>query len=575
MRYLVLAADFDGTIAREGKVAPATVAALERLAATGRKLVLVTGRELDELLAIFPEIGVFHRVVAENGALLYNPATRAARALGAPPPTTFVQELERRGVVPLSVGESIIATVEPNERIVLEAIRDLGLEMQVIFNKGAVMVLPASVNKASGLQAALAELGLSVRNVVAIGDAENDHALLREAEYGVAVANAIPTLKEKADRASTLEAGDAVAELIDDLIAHDLAQTPRRAPRRRLLLGTRDDGVIVRLPTAGYSAVVAGPSGSGKSMVATGLLERLAGAGYQLCAIDPEGHYAAVGDAIVFGTAERPPTAEEVFTALEKPDANVIVNLVGMAVGDRAPFFTGLIPRLAELRARTGRPHWILVAEAHHLLPRDGAARSPLAAERHGWIYVTAHPESVAPTVLSSADVVLGMGAEAGATLGKVAAAVGVAAPAVDGARIEAGEALMWVRSRREAPFKIRLAPSEVESRRERRKRVAGELPPDRSFYFRGPDGKLNLRAQNLALFVQIAEGVDEGTWLHHLGQGDYSRWLRESMKDDALAERVAEVEREHNPASQETRARVRAAIEEHYSLPAATSSAG
>ena len=406
MRYLVLAADFDGTIARDGKVAPATVAALERLAATGRKLVLVTGRELDELLAIFPEIGVFHRVVAENGALLYNPATRAARALGAPPPTTFVQELERRGVAPLSVGESIVATVEPNERIVLDAIRDLGLEMQVIFNKGAVMVLPASVNKASGLKAALAELGLSVRNVVAIGDAENDHALLREAEYGVAVANAIPTLKEKADRASTLEAGDAVAELIEDLIAHDLAQTPRRAPRRRLLVGTRDDGLIVRLPTAGYSVVVTGPSGSGKSMVATGLLERLAAAGYQLCVIDPEGHYAAVGDAIVFGTAERPPTAEEVFTALEKPDANVIVNLVAMAVGDRAPFFTGLVPRLTELRARTGRPHWILVAEAHHLLARDGAAaKSLLAAERRGLIYVTAHPESVAPAVLASADV--------------------------------------------------------------------------------------------------------------------------------------------------------------------------
>jgi hydroxymethylpyrimidine pyrophosphatase-like HAD family hydrolase len=569
MRYLVLAADFDGTIARDGKVAPATVAALERLAATGRKLVLVTGRELDELFAIFPEIGVFHRVVAENGALLYNPATRAARVLGAPPPPTFVQELERRGVAPLSVGESIVATVEPNERIVLDAIRDLGLEMQVIFNKGAVMVLPASVNKASGLKAALAELGLSVRNVVAIGDAENDHALLREAEYGVAVANAIPTLKEKADRISALEAGDAVAELIEDLIAHDLAQTPRRAPRRRLLVGTRDDGVMVHLPTAGYSVVVAGPSGSGKSMVATGLLERAAAAGYQLCAIDPEGHYAAIGDAIAFGTAERPPTAEEVFTALEKPDANVIVSFVGMAVRDRAPFFAGLIPRLVELRARTGRPHWILVAEAHHLLPRDGAAaKSLLAAERRGFIYVTAHPESVAPAVLSSADVALAMGAETGATLGKVATAAGVAAPAVDGVRIEAGEALMWVRSRREAPFRIRVAPSEVESRRERRKRVAGELPPDRSFYFRGPDGKLNLRAQNLALFLQIAEGVDERTWLHHLGQGDYSRWLRESMNDDALAARVAEVERAHNLASQETRARVRAAIEERYALP-------
>src|SRR5262245_30324507 len=167
MRYLVLAADFDGTLASDGRVAATTVDALERFAATGRKLVLVTGRELDELLAIFPGVGVFDRVVAENGALLYRPETRERAALGDPPPAAFVRELERRGVAPLSVGRSIVATVHPNERVVLDTIRDLGLELHVIFNKGAVMVLPAAVNKASGLKAALGELGLSLRNAVA------------------------------------------------------------------------------------------------------------------------------------------------------------------------------------------------------------------------------------------------------------------------------------------------------------------------------------------------------------------------------------------------------------------------
>ena len=224
MRYLVLATDYDGTLALNNRVAPDTVDALRRLAATGRKLVLVTGRELDELLAIFPEIELFDRVVAENGALLYTPATRKRKSLGEPPPAAFVAELARRGVDPLAVGETIVATVEPNETIVLETIRDLGLELQVIFNKGAVMVLPASVNKASGLQAALADMGLSARNVVAIGDAENDHALLRSVEYGVAVANAIAPLKQEADRTSELDHGAAVIELVDALIEHDLAR---------------------------------------------------------------------------------------------------------------------------------------------------------------------------------------------------------------------------------------------------------------------------------------------------------------------------------------------------------------
>ena len=182
MRYLVLATDYDGTLALQQRVAPDTVDALRRLAATGRKLVLVTGRELDELLAIFPEMELFHRVVAENGALLYNPGDRAAEVLGEPPPATFVAELERRGVDAAAVGE-IDRRDRRTERDAScsTTIRDLGLEIQVIFNKGAVMVLPASVNKASGPQAALAELGLSARNVVAIGDAENDHALLRDA----------------------------------------------------------------------------------------------------------------------------------------------------------------------------------------------------------------------------------------------------------------------------------------------------------------------------------------------------------------------------------------------------------
>jgi hydroxymethylpyrimidine pyrophosphatase-like HAD family hydrolase len=226
MRYLALAADFDGTIARDGRVAPATVAALERLAATGRKLILVTGRELDDLLALFPELTVFDRVVAENGALLYCPATRNRTDLADAPPAPFVRELECRGVAPLAVGRSIVATAEPNEIIVLETIRDLGLELQVIFNKGAVMVLPPSVNKASGLQAALADLGLSPRDAAAIGDAENDHALLRAAGYGVAVANAVPMLQRAADRVSALTGADAVIELVEELIADDPAVTP-------------------------------------------------------------------------------------------------------------------------------------------------------------------------------------------------------------------------------------------------------------------------------------------------------------------------------------------------------------
>jgi HAD superfamily hydrolase (TIGR01484 family) len=229
VRYLVLATDYDGTLAHDGKVDPATVAALERVLASGRKLILVTGRELDDLRSVFDHLDVFEWVVAENGAMLYRPSSREEKVLAEHPPEPFIEALQRRGV-PLSVGRVIVATREPHKQMVLEAIRDLGLELQVIFNKGAVMVLPAGVHKGTGLAAALRELELSLHNVVGIGDAENDHAFLSLCECFAAVANALPLLKQKADLVTRADNGAGVRELIEELLANDLGGRSRGRP---------------------------------------------------------------------------------------------------------------------------------------------------------------------------------------------------------------------------------------------------------------------------------------------------------------------------------------------------------
>src|SRR6516162_4894896 len=155
MRYHALAADYDVTLAHHGRIDEPTWTALRKLRESGRKMIMVTGRELDELLALLPSPDVFDRIVAENGALVYAPATREVRAICEPPPALFVDELARRGVQKLSVGRVIVATWEPYQDTVLHTIRDLGLELQVIFNKGAVMVLPTGINKATGLASAL------------------------------------------------------------------------------------------------------------------------------------------------------------------------------------------------------------------------------------------------------------------------------------------------------------------------------------------------------------------------------------------------------------------------------------
>jgi hydroxymethylpyrimidine pyrophosphatase-like HAD family hydrolase len=232
MHFAALATDYDGTLAEDGIVAPSTLRALERLKETGRKLLLVTGRELPDLYRVFADADLFDLIVAENGALLYEPATKAEDVLGGAPPPSFLKWLREHRVSPLSVGRSIVATVEPNEAIVLDAVRELGLELEIIFNKRAVMVLPPGVNKASGLAAALARLKLSPLNVVAIGDAENDHALLKASGCAVAVANALPTVKADADFVTTAARGAGVAELIERLIDDDLAAIVARAKHR-------------------------------------------------------------------------------------------------------------------------------------------------------------------------------------------------------------------------------------------------------------------------------------------------------------------------------------------------------
>jgi hydroxymethylpyrimidine pyrophosphatase-like HAD family hydrolase len=221
MRYIAFATDYDGTLAEGGRVDPAAIEALERLRGSGRRLILVTGRGLDDLGRVFPRFDLFERVVAENGALLFRPDRRESRVLCPPPPPAFLEQLRRRGV-PAEAGSVIVATLSPHDAEVRKAIQDLGLELQLIFNKGSVMVLPSGVDKATGLQAALEGMGIPAHNVVAIGDGENDCGMLELAGCGVAVANAVQSLREQADAVMSGDHGRGVVELVERLLADDL-----------------------------------------------------------------------------------------------------------------------------------------------------------------------------------------------------------------------------------------------------------------------------------------------------------------------------------------------------------------
>jgi hydroxymethylpyrimidine pyrophosphatase-like HAD family hydrolase len=228
MRFQVLATDYDGTIAHDGVVDDETVKALKHAKGKGLRLVMVTGRELTELFNVFEHIGLFERIVAENGAVLFDPATKVVDQISTPPPPALVERLQRASI-PLSVGHSIVATVEPYEHQVLEAIRELGLEWHVIFNKGSVMALPSDMTKATGLAPALAALEVLPERTVGVGDAENDQAFLRMCGLAVAVDNALPAVKEMADVVTAGARGAGVSELIGRLLDGEFETFSRKA----------------------------------------------------------------------------------------------------------------------------------------------------------------------------------------------------------------------------------------------------------------------------------------------------------------------------------------------------------
>jgi hypothetical protein len=513
---------------------------------------------------VFPELDRFDAVVAENGALLFLPQSAEERPIAPEPPADFVAALRARGVDPLSVGRSIVATWEPNETKVLEAIHELGLEWQIIFNKGAVMVLPPGVNKASGLAAALEELQLSPINVVGIGDAENDHAFLSLCGCSVAVANALDAVKTTADVVTAGARGAGVVEIVGRVLG-EAAEALAPPPRHAVPIGEAE-GRTVTLRADVQGILVAGSSGIGKSTLATAILEQVAERGFQFCVLDPEGDYDELEGAVVFGDGKRAPAVHEVLDLLAPPGAQVAVNMLGLEVQDRPGFFAELMPQLATMRAATGRPHWILIDEAHHLLPAcSEAAAVALPKTLPATIYVTVHPDRMSPEALAGVDVVLAVGDRAGEVVRSFCRALGIDPPTLPEAGAGDSRVVFWDRWAGDATLIEPISPRQAH-KRHTRKYAEGTLGEDKSFYFRGPEAALNLRAQNLMMFLQIAEGVDDATWLHHLRRGDYAEWFRTSIKDDELADEVAGLGDEDAAAS---RAAVREAVMRRYTAPA------
>jgi hypothetical protein len=229
MRHRVLACDYDGTLATEGLCSPATIASLERLAAAGMLLILVTGRTREELESVFDQSSLFAAIVVENGSVVID-ASGDETLLAPRLPRGLVEELQRTGVTPLVIGRVLCSTSVTQTSKLSAAIDKLGIDRTVVRNRNSAMVMPPGITKRTGIEAALRSIGEVPSRTVAIGDGENDVPLFAVAGVSVAVANAVDVLKARADVVLTKPNGKGFADLADALITGDLGALTALSP---------------------------------------------------------------------------------------------------------------------------------------------------------------------------------------------------------------------------------------------------------------------------------------------------------------------------------------------------------
>jgi len=194
---------------------------------------------------------------------------------------------------------------------------------------------------------------------------------------------------------------------------------------------------------------LAGDTGTGKSALAGALLEGLYEAGYSFCVIDPDGAYEAAHGAVALGSSDRPPSVQEILRLFRDPKESGIINLAGLQLAQRQSFFAELLPHLTQFRARSGRPHWLVI---------DSEQAPAQAQLTQSVLQIAARPNLLSQSALADVNLVLATGHSPQEIIREFCQITHITPPSMDPVGLRVGEALAWrPRTRNAAPFRLRV----------------------------------------------------------------------------------------------------------------------
>ncbi len=394
--FRAVAVGIDGTLADGSWLPPHVLAALRRTRNEGRRVILVTGRTVGGVRDVISDVlDHVDAVVAENGAVLFAPDRR--QALSAPVDGSMAAALADRGVE-MGRGAVIGFTGAGDEHAVLDEIRRLGFEYQLVRNRNLLMILPAGVNKGSGLLNALRHLGVSPHDTLAIGDAENDHSLFDVAEFGVAVADAVSSLRDRADLVLDEPDGAGVAHLL----AGGLLDDPTRfaSKRRHLVIGVDDRGDAVWLPAQPRNVLVAGGAREQRVSLAGLLAKQLTTLGYSVLVVDGSGDFpfGETPERVLVG-ADRSIQAPTAVLWLLRHAGIAVADLSHLDQASRGRYLEDLWMEVRCERRETGLPHWVFT-EDRDREPRFVDAALPAS----GCCLLVAHPSRLSDEARAGTD---------------------------------------------------------------------------------------------------------------------------------------------------------------------------